>query len=229
MTSKQPPARKLPPPPGIEEHDLDEVVLIARGIASAVAPPEGLTDFQAALLEAVASSLTGYEVDYLVFQIQRDLPPGFYTRLPSLAGPSEEGLPRVYAVAHGLLAASRMQFSLAAAVQYVNAYQEGAPLTIAELWAFPTMVRLACLEILCVAFERLVPGLRAPFPLALTKTALDSLEHSECVARAIANLSVLSSTPWNSEVRNGFTRSAGTTVRSEVTSQTRPCISKARL
>src|SRR5262245_15173295 len=53
-----------PPNPGIEEHDYDEVVLIARGIATAVAPPEGLTDFQAALLEAIATSLTGYEVDY---------------------------------------------------------------------------------------------------------------------------------------------------------------------
>jgi hypothetical protein len=52
------------PDAGIEEHDLDEVVLIARGIATAVAPSEGLTDFQAALLEAIASSLTGYEVDY---------------------------------------------------------------------------------------------------------------------------------------------------------------------
>jgi hypothetical protein len=60
------------PGPGIEEHDLDEVVLIARGIATAVAPPEGLTDFQAALLEAIASSLTGYEVDYTALE---PLPP----------------------------------------------------------------------------------------------------------------------------------------------------------
>jgi hypothetical protein len=60
------------PGPGIGEHDLDEVVLIARGIATAVAPPEGLTDFQAALLEAIASSLTGYEVDYTALE---PLPP----------------------------------------------------------------------------------------------------------------------------------------------------------
>src|SRR5256885_11862047 len=48
------------PPP----HDPDEVHLIARGIASAVAPAEGLTAVQAALLEAIASALTGVEVDY---------------------------------------------------------------------------------------------------------------------------------------------------------------------
>jgi hypothetical protein len=42
----------------------DEVVQIARGIATAVAPPQGLTDVQAALLQAIASALTGIEVDY---------------------------------------------------------------------------------------------------------------------------------------------------------------------
>jgi hypothetical protein len=44
--------------------ELAEVVLVARGIATAVAPAEGLTDVQASLLEAIANALTGYEVDY---------------------------------------------------------------------------------------------------------------------------------------------------------------------
>ncbi|HEY5504609.1 MAG TPA: hypothetical protein VIK28_05575, partial [Sedimentisphaerales bacterium] len=39
---------------------------------------------------------------------------------------------------------SRLQLSLPGAVQFLRAYQEDAPLTIAELWAFPTMLRLAC-------------------------------------------------------------------------------------
>jgi hypothetical protein len=38
--------------------------LVARGIATAVAPEDGLTAVQAALLEAIASALTGIEVDY---------------------------------------------------------------------------------------------------------------------------------------------------------------------
>jgi hypothetical protein len=45
-------------------HDADEVVRIARGIATAVAPAGGLTDVQAELLEAIASALTNIEVDY---------------------------------------------------------------------------------------------------------------------------------------------------------------------
>jgi hypothetical protein len=46
------------------EHDPIEVELVARGIATAVAPAGGITDVQAALLEAIASALTGHGVDY---------------------------------------------------------------------------------------------------------------------------------------------------------------------
>jgi hypothetical protein len=52
------------PVSGIEEHDIEEVRLVARGIATAVAPEEGLTNVQANLLEAIASALTGYSLDY---------------------------------------------------------------------------------------------------------------------------------------------------------------------
>lgn len=46
------------------DHDPDEVLRVARGIATAVAPPDGLTEVQAALLQAIAGALTGIEVDY---------------------------------------------------------------------------------------------------------------------------------------------------------------------
>lgn len=52
------------PTPAPEDHDVDEVRLVARGIATAVAPETGLTDVQADLLEAIASALTGFSVDY---------------------------------------------------------------------------------------------------------------------------------------------------------------------
>jgi hypothetical protein len=44
--------------------DFAEVVLVARGIATAVAPEGGPTDVQAALLSAIANALTGFDVDY---------------------------------------------------------------------------------------------------------------------------------------------------------------------
>jgi hypothetical protein len=49
---------------GLDEDEAEEVIQVARGIATAVAPDGGLTDVQAALLEAIASALTQVEVDY---------------------------------------------------------------------------------------------------------------------------------------------------------------------
>src|SRR5215204_1710190 len=49
---------------GDDEQEAEEVIQVARGIATAVAPDGGLTDVQAALLEAIASALTQVEVDY---------------------------------------------------------------------------------------------------------------------------------------------------------------------
>ena len=52
------------PSADVDEHDPEEVTLVARGIATAVAPETGLTDVQAELLQAIASALTGQSVDY---------------------------------------------------------------------------------------------------------------------------------------------------------------------
>jgi hypothetical protein len=47
-----------------DDHDVETVTLVARGIATAVAPGDGLTDVQAELLQAIALALTGVSVDY---------------------------------------------------------------------------------------------------------------------------------------------------------------------
>jgi hypothetical protein len=51
-------------PADVADHDIENVTLVARGIATAVAPEGGLTDAQADLLEAIANALTGISVDY---------------------------------------------------------------------------------------------------------------------------------------------------------------------
>jgi hypothetical protein len=48
----------------VADHDVEEVMLIARGIATAVAPENGLTDEQADLLEAIAHALAGVSIDF---------------------------------------------------------------------------------------------------------------------------------------------------------------------
>ena len=49
---------------GLDAHDAEEVTLVARGIATAVAPESGLAEVQVRLLEAIANALTGVSVDY---------------------------------------------------------------------------------------------------------------------------------------------------------------------
>ena len=105
-------------------------------------------------------------------------------------------MPRTFCLAHTLLSATHLQPSLSAAVQFVDAYQTDAPLTIAELWAFPTMLRLACLEILVSAATHIFPTLAAPFRASRWASLFESLEPTERVARALSSLAAIDAIPW---------------------------------
>ena len=137
-----------------------------------------------------------YLVERAVALIRGDLPTPFYARLAALEAGPEAGLPRVLALARGLFRCSHLQLSLSSTVRFVNAYQEPGALTIAELWAFPTMLRLVCLELIATSFERLVPALAAPFAPASPEPVSESLDETECVARSLALLRVIDSIPW---------------------------------
>jgi cyclic beta-1,2-glucan synthetase len=134
-----------------------------------------------------------YLVARAVRQVGQDLPRGFYARLPALDG-VDGGQPRIWNIARALLRASRLQLSVPTVTRFVDAYQERTPLTIAELWALPTFLRLGCLEVLFAAFERLDATLRPPFTIAdMPDIALDD---TECVGRAISNLRTIASISW---------------------------------
>ncbi|HLG58339.1 MAG TPA: glucoamylase family protein [Vicinamibacterales bacterium] len=137
-----------------------------------------------------------YLVERAIRQIQEDLPPGFYRRLPGLAQDEEERrLPRAYALAHGFLRASHLHVSLPAAIAFAQAYQkESAWLTIAELWAFPALLRLASLELLVTALARLVPDLESP--ILVPAHVHVPVDDTECVARSLTNLGRIAAIPW---------------------------------
>ena len=44
--------------------EYDEIYAVSRGMAAAVAPADGLTDVQVALLHAVTKAVTGVDIDY---------------------------------------------------------------------------------------------------------------------------------------------------------------------
>ena len=137
-----------------------------------------------------------FQVRRAIRQVREDLPTAFYRRLPRLAAPEYRGIPRVMALAQGMLDVAHMQVSLAGTVAFVRAYQQDGPLTIAELWAFPAMLRLACLEALVQSFSELLPELTPPFEPTPRLTPHETLDPTEGVSRAISALVAVSNTSW---------------------------------
>ena len=85
-------------------------------------------------------------VEDVLREVRKDLPPGYDSELPKLVAGPLAGYPRVYALALGLVARSDSALEEARITRYVRAFQSVAPLTIGELWAVPTMLRLVLLE-----------------------------------------------------------------------------------
>ena len=117
-----------------------------------------------------------YLVRRVARQVAQDLPRGFVRRLPLLASGPGQGVPRIEALARALVASGGIEINVAALQRFVQAYQEVSPLTIAELWALPTLLRVAVLHALLRFLAELkIPvggkGARdrlpevAPFPL----------------------------------------------------------------
>src|SRR6185437_6774156 len=72
------------------------------------------------------------------------------------AGTSLTGYPRVYAIALALIAHTDSNLDEAHIAHFVQAFQTVAPLTIGELWAVPTMLRLGLIENLCRMSEHML-------------------------------------------------------------------------
>ena len=87
-----------------------------------------------------------FVIESVLQEVHTDLPRGFYDELPLLeSGPSAE-LPRIYGIAEVLVSHTDSHLDEAQVLRFVLAFQEVAPLKIGELWAIPTMLRLALLE-----------------------------------------------------------------------------------
>jgi len=97
-------------------------------------------------------------VDEQLRQIREDLPPGYYRKLPKLAGGFLEGYPRVFGIAWAFVAHTDSRFEPEALRRFVQAYQRVQPLTIGELWAVAITLRIVMVENLRRIAERLVQG-----------------------------------------------------------------------
>jgi len=78
--------------------------------------------------------------------VRHDLPAKFYLELPKLAPRELAGSARVHAMALELVRHSDARLDPQRLTRFVAAYQTVAPLTIGELWAWPSMLKLALVE-----------------------------------------------------------------------------------
>jgi cyclic beta-1,2-glucan synthetase len=79
-------------------------------------------------------------------EVNEALPRGYYRELPELAGGRLAGYPRVYEVAIALISHSEARIDLGNLDLFLSAYQSVTPLSIGELWALPSMFRIALIE-----------------------------------------------------------------------------------
>lgn len=95
-------------------------------------------------------------VEDQVRQARESLPEGYQRRLPRLIRGDLWGYPRVYGLARDYVAHTDSRFDPATLELFVEAYQAEVPLTIGEVWAVPSSLRLVLIENLRRLAERVV-------------------------------------------------------------------------
>jgi cyclic beta-1,2-glucan synthetase len=81
-----------------------------------------------------------------IVDIRRNLPRAYGRTLPTLASRDHRGQARIQAMAVEMVRHSDSRLSRQMLVRFLNDYQRVAPLTIGELWAWPSMLKLALIE-----------------------------------------------------------------------------------
>ncbi len=90
--------------------------------------------------------------------IRDDLPSGYYRQLPKLADGHLAGLPRITGIAWAFVAHTDSHLDVPMLVRFISAYQQAETLTIGELWAMASMLRVVLIENLRRCADRIVSG-----------------------------------------------------------------------
>ncbi|HEY7516366.1 MAG TPA: carbohydrate-binding protein, partial [Vicinamibacteria bacterium] len=85
-------------------------------------------------------------VEAEVPRVVHDLPAAYYRELPKLVSREQDGRSRIEAMAEELLRHSDSRLDADRMARFLAAYQTVSPLTLGELWAWPSALKLALLE-----------------------------------------------------------------------------------
>ena len=91
-------------------------------------------------------------------QIHEGVPRRYYADLPKLTGKPLDGLPRVYGIAWAYVAHTDSVLDPALFTAFLHAYQEVNQLSLGELWAMPTTLRVVLLENLRRVADHIAEG-----------------------------------------------------------------------
>jgi cyclic beta-1,2-glucan synthetase len=144
-----------------------------------------------------------YLIRRVARQVADELPRGFVRHLPEVASGPSKGLLRVDALARAVVARTKIELDVAELRRFIENYQQVSPLTIAELWALPAVLRTCVLERLLQFLDELnIPIHTEGGPAAARVLALDAesleLEPGEGVERSIRTLRLLDALDWKS-------------------------------
>jgi len=147
-----------------------------------------------------------YVIKQTFRQIEENLPTTFLNQLPTLDRTQMQGHPRIFGLAREWIKCIQSRLELTQTITLIQDYQQITPLTIGELWAFPSMLRIGVLEQLVYATAKLT-GMDMPIVL---KSELESGPSSEIsnqfatppianetiVTNCFLSLRLLSTTDW---------------------------------
>jgi cyclic beta-1,2-glucan synthetase len=100
-----------------------------------------------ALMPAAEWLLDNFHViEAELLAVRVSLPPPYYLELPRVASGEPADAVRVHVMAVEIIRHSDGRLDLQRLARFVSAFQTQAPLTIGELWAWPTMLKVALIE-----------------------------------------------------------------------------------
>jgi len=114
-------------------------------------------------------------IDAQMREINRGLPRRYFRDLPVLQDEPLVGLPRVYGVAWAFVAHTDSAFNEDLLVHFLKAYESTRELTLGELWALPTTLRVVLIENLRRLAERVAANKAAREVANLCSDRLDQL------------------------------------------------------
>ncbi|MCJ7815533.1 MAG: hypothetical protein MUP31_05725, partial [Xanthomonadales bacterium] len=121
---------------------------------------------------------------------------GLYERLPQTVGDKYAGLPRVVLLACELINASKLQLDQQMLRGALSEYQEHAPLSVAEIWALPIILRLIILSDCLDSLVKLLFGRSPKHRYVLLGCIRHEMEEETIISRSVNTLRLLGNIDW---------------------------------